>query len=75
MRKAIPHIPNNAVLRKHELLVALDISEDLLEELVRHQVIPVVYLTPKTPRFIYGQVVRALAKQAAHTGPQLKAVI
>jgi len=77
----IPALNDNAVLTKSELRQALDISEDLLEALIHRGVIPVARLTDRTPRFIYGQVVRALARRAdpsdpAYTPsePQLRAI-
>lgn len=62
--RAVPSYNDNAVLTKTELRAALDISEDLLEDLVRRDVIPVARLTDRVPRFIYGQVVAALRRLA-----------
>lgn len=67
--RPIPVLNDNAVLTKTELRQALDVSEDLLEDLIRRGVIPVARLTDRTPRFIYGQVVRALARRADPADP------
>lgn len=73
-RATIPAIADNAVLTKEELCAALQISEDMLEALVREKVIPCARLTDRLPRFIYGQVVRALERlaEAATDGPGLR---
>jgi predicted site-specific integrase-resolvase len=64
MRKGIPAIADNAVLTRTELCEALAISPRTLDELVASGVIPVCRLTRTTPRFIYGQVVEAIARLA-----------
>jgi hypothetical protein len=67
-----PPIQDNAVLRKSELGVALGISEDVIEDLVRRKALPVIYLTERTPRFIYGDVLAALRALATPVARESK---
>lgn len=59
-RDSIPVIPDNAVLRRHEVCQGLDISEDTLDDLMNAERIPVHYISIGNPRFVWAEVVEAV---------------